>query len=158
MISNSCSTARCSPTFLDQIVTVAAGQKITVVAEGDAAYHTTTFGIFTMPVYQTPVGIRAVSVLNASPNAGTLDFWYSCPAPALCGDGTNAGTAIGTGITVGTPGKVTTSWKTNFLLKSSTTGTFCFGAYVGAAIIPESQRSGRTAERGGSLASFDYGR
>jgi hypothetical protein len=127
------------PAFLDQIVTVASGQKITVVAEGDAAYHTTTFGIFTMPVYQTPVGIRATSVLNASPNAGSIDFWYSCPAPALCGDGTNLGTAIGTGITVGTPAKVTTSWKTNVLLKSSTTGSFCLGAYPAglAAIIPE---------------------
>ncbi|HEV2909376.1 MAG TPA: hypothetical protein VGX02_08890, partial [Candidatus Eremiobacteraceae bacterium] len=89
-----------APAFLDQTIKLTSGQKLAIVAEGDAGYHTTTWAVFVEPVYQTPVGIRASSVFNASPNAGTSDFWYNCPSVA-CTDGVHSGTLLAGGLTVG---------------------------------------------------------
>jgi hypothetical protein len=127
------------PTFLEAVVTLKANTKYAIVAEGDAGYFTTTFGVFIEPVYATPVGIRSSSVFNASPLAGTLDFWYGCANPnGPCTSTGFTGTLLGGGITVGGLGAAAASWKTNVLLKPSPTGNYCFGAYPAgsATIIP----------------------
>lgn len=125
-----------APTFLEAVINVANGSKQAIVAEGDAGYDVPTFAVWTLPVYTTPAGIRATSTLNASPNAGSIDVWYTCPVPALCGDGVNTGTALTTGRTVGTLLAPSGSWANNVLLKASTTGSYCFGAYSAGSLGP----------------------
>ena len=119
-----------APVFLSATINITNGSKQALVVAGDAGYSTTRFVVWTLPVYTTPAGIRAASIVNASPNAGSIDFWYSCNAPANCGDGTNAGTLFGTaGITVGTSAAPVGSWRNNVLLKASSTGSYCFSPY-----------------------------
>jgi hypothetical protein len=115
-----------APTFLDQTITIKAGTKYMLVAEGDAGFHTTTWGVFILPTYSTANGSIAISYLNASPKAGTTDFWYNCPVPGpACRTKINSA-----GVTVGTTAAATSSWKTNVILFPSTNNEYCFAAYV----------------------------
>jgi hypothetical protein len=120
-----------APTFLDQIITLKAGQKVAMIAEGDAGFHTTAFAEFLEPVYATSNGAVAGSTFNASPKAGTIGLYYNCPLP-----GASCASSIGSAVTVGTAAAPTTSWKTNVLLLPSTGGQYCFGAYTGAVLVP----------------------
>ncbi|HME82913.1 MAG TPA: hypothetical protein VKF82_12690 [Candidatus Eremiobacteraceae bacterium] len=126
-----------SPAFLDATITLKAGQKIALVAEGDAAYHTTQWAEWLLPVYATPAGIRATSVFNASPNArANVDVWYNCNAPALCGDGTHSGTKLASALVLGTAAAPAASWANNVVLKSSTTGSYCLATYPAGGAGP----------------------
>ncbi|MBV8172638.1 MAG: DUF4397 domain-containing protein [Candidatus Eremiobacteraeota bacterium] len=115
-----------NPVFLDQVVTLKANTKYAMVAEGDAGFHTTTLGVFILPTYATANGSIAISYLNASPKAGTTDFWYNCPTPgpACRQELTNAA-----GVTVGSPAASPTSWVNNKILFPSTNNEYCFAAY-----------------------------
>jgi len=129
------------PVFLEKTMTFAANNKYAVIAEGDAGFHTTQLALFIEPHYNTPVGTNAISFFNASPKAGTVDFYYNCPV-----GGPACKTKAGSGVIVGTSAAPTASWKTNVILVPSTAG-YCFAPYFtgGTVIVP-----GAVAIPGGS--------
>ena len=120
-----------APVFLEAQFTLKANTKYAIIPEGDAGFHTTAVGIFVEPVYNTSNGAVAASTFNASPKAGTIGMYYNCPLP-----GASCQSSIGSAVTVGNATAPTSSWKTNVLLLPSTGGQYCFGAYIGAVLIP----------------------
>ena len=104
-----------------------AGTKYAVVAAGDAANHSTKLMLFIEPKYATPSGNWAVSVFNASPRAGTVDF-------LVRGFNILIDTPVGTGIIVGSPMAPVASWKLNVLPPPSP--LVCISAYPTATTTP----------------------
>lgn len=63
-----------NPLFSGTIVVLNPNTKYAIVVQGDAGAGTVKIVQFTEAHYNTPAGIPAVSVFNASPRAGTVDF------------------------------------------------------------------------------------
>lgn len=113
--------------FLDTTFKTSAGTKYLIIAQGDAAVHSTDIGIYQIPHYSTSNGAVAFSFFNASPRAGTVDVWYdcfNCVAPVK----------MATGVTVGSHLSPTTSWKNNVL--GVVSGGYCFSAYATGTTTP----------------------
>jgi hypothetical protein len=67
-----------NPVFLDSTFTVTANNKYTLIAQGDAAVHSTKFTFVTTPHYTTPSGAVAASFFNASPRNSPAVMFYNC--------------------------------------------------------------------------------
>jgi hypothetical protein len=122
-----------APVFAEANFTLKAGTKYAIITQGDAGFGTVGVGIFIEPVYATSNGAIAISYFNASPKAGSTDFWYNCPVGGLA-----CKTRAASAVTVGSAAAATSSWKNNVILFPSTNNLYCFGAYNAglATLIP----------------------
>jgi hypothetical protein len=116
-----------APVFADQVFTTKAGTKYLVIAQGDAAVHSTDVGFYQIPHYNTSNGAAAFSFFNASPRAGPVDVYYNCFNCATA-------TLWASNVIVGSHASPTASWKNNVLALLS--GQYCFSAYAHGTTTP----------------------
>jgi Domain of unknown function (DUF4397) len=123
-----------NPLFTAATVVLSPNTKYAIVAEGDAGAVPTAkkpqIALFVVPHYNTPAtGNPAISIFNASPRNGIIDFWYNT------GSAAPAPLELAAGVTVGNSSAPTSSWKTNVALTASPENMYCFGAYLTATAV-----------------------
>lgn len=122
-----------APVFAEQVFKTTAGTKYVVIAQGDAAVHSTDVGFYVIPHYNTSNGAAAFSFFNASPRAitvanptGAVDVYYNC---LNC----NA-TLWASNVIVGGHTSPAASWHNNVLAVLSP--DYCFSAYAHGTTTP----------------------
>ena len=127
-----------APVFLDKQFTLTAGTKYAVVAAGDAGEAAlcppvasptrTCLMLFVEPKYNTAAGNTAVSVFNASPRAGFVDFRAN-------GFDLATDTVVGLFLSVGSPAAPPASWKLNVAI-TPPGPEMCISAYSAGTTTP----------------------
>lgn len=115
------------PLFADQAFTTKAGTKYLIIAQGDAAVHSTDVGVYIIPHYATSNGATAFSFFNASPRAGAVDVYYNCFNCV-------AAVKFASDVIVGGHTSPMASWKNNVL--GVVSGGYCFSVYAAGTTTP----------------------